>query len=59
MKSEPVQLQLPGFDREFEDWKERYRQQIGEDSSARNRSGIEIRPMCVDDCPRFTGQECR
>jgi methylmalonyl-CoA mutase N-terminal domain/subunit len=43
--SQPVQLPLPGFDREFEDWKERYRQQIGEDSSARNRSGIEIRPL--------------
>jgi methylmalonyl-CoA mutase N-terminal domain/subunit len=45
VKSEPVQLQLPGFDREFEDWKEKYRQQIGEDTSARNRSGIEIRPL--------------
>jgi methylmalonyl-CoA mutase N-terminal domain/subunit len=45
MKPEPVQLPLPGFDREYADWSERYEAQIGADRVARNRSGIEVRPL--------------
>lgn len=45
MKPDPVQLPLPGFDRENADWTERYQAQIGEDRVLRNRSGIEVRPL--------------
>ena len=45
MKREPVQLPLPGFDREYADWSERYEAQIGADSVVKNRSGIEVRPL--------------
>jgi len=45
MKPDPVQLPLPGFDREHADWSERYEAQIGEKRVVRNRSGIEIRPL--------------
>ncbi|MCK5326388.1 MAG: methylmalonyl-CoA mutase, partial [Woeseiaceae bacterium] len=45
MKSDPVQLPLPGFDREHADWRKRYEAQIGEDGVVRNRSGIEVRPL--------------
>jgi methylmalonyl-CoA mutase N-terminal domain/subunit len=45
MKPNPVQLPLPGFDRELADWRERYDAQIGDDRVARNRSGMEVRPL--------------
>jgi methylmalonyl-CoA mutase N-terminal domain/subunit len=45
MKPDPVQLPLPGFDRELADWNERYEAQIGADKVTRNRSGIEVRPL--------------
>jgi len=45
MKNEPVQLPLPGFDRELADWTKRYEAQIDDDRVVRNRSGMEIRPL--------------
>jgi methylmalonyl-CoA mutase N-terminal domain/subunit len=45
MTAVPLQLDLPGFDQELTDWRESYKDQIGDDPVIRNRSGVEIRPL--------------
>jgi methylmalonyl-CoA mutase, N-terminal domain len=45
MTKEAVQLPLPGFDRDFAQWRADYARQIGEDRRIANRSGIEIKPL--------------
>ena len=45
MTAVPLQLDLPGFDRELTEWRESYKDQIGDDPVIRNRSGVEIRPL--------------
>ncbi len=45
----PLQLELPGFDRELEVWRESYQAQIGRDSVIQNRSGLEIQPLYTPD----------
>jgi len=49
MTAEPVQLALPGFEQELSEWRESYRDQIGDDPAIRNRSGIDIRPLYTPD----------
>ncbi len=45
MTKEAVQLNLPGFDQAFGQWRSEYSQQIGADREVKNRSGIEIKPL--------------
>ena len=45
MTKEAVQLSLPGFDQAFGQWRTDYTQQIEDDRTVRNRSGIEINPL--------------
>ena len=45
MNKEAVQLPLPGFDRDFAQWRADYANQIREDRRVVNRSGIEIKPL--------------
>ena len=45
MTNEAVQLSLPGFDQAFGQWRADYTQQIEDDRTVRNRSGIEINPL--------------
>ena len=45
MTAVPLQLDLPGFDQDLTDWRESYKDQIGDDPVIRNRSGVEIRPL--------------
>jgi methylmalonyl-CoA mutase N-terminal domain/subunit len=45
MTKEAVQLSLPGFDQAFGQWRADYTQQIDDDRTVRNRSGIEIDPL--------------
>jgi methylmalonyl-CoA mutase, N-terminal domain len=45
MTKEAVQLLLPGFDRDFAQWRADYASQIVEDRRIANRSGIEIKPL--------------
>jgi len=40
-----VQLALPGFDEKLTEWQTRYQDQIGQDRTIRNRSGVEIQPL--------------
>jgi methylmalonyl-CoA mutase N-terminal domain/subunit len=49
MTAVPVQLALPGFEQEQAEWRESYRDQIGDDPVIRNRSGIDIRPLYTPD----------
>ncbi|MDP6342466.1 MAG: acyl-CoA mutase large subunit family protein [Alphaproteobacteria bacterium] len=41
----PVQLPLPGFDAARAEWRQAYAEQIGEEGTVRNRSGIEVKPL--------------
>jgi methylmalonyl-CoA mutase N-terminal domain/subunit len=45
MSKEAVQLQLPGFDQAFGQWRAEYSRQIGADRVVKNRSGIEVKPL--------------
>jgi methylmalonyl-CoA mutase N-terminal domain/subunit len=45
MTKEAVQLSLPGFDQAFGQWRADYKQQIENDRTIRNRSGVEINPL--------------
>lgn len=45
MTQEAVQLSLPGFDRDYAQWRADYARQIGADRRIVNRSGIEIQPL--------------
>ena len=38
----PMQLPLPGFDQARAQWRERYRQQVGNEPPVCNRSGVAI-----------------
>ncbi len=45
MTKEAVQLSLPGFDQAFGQWRTEYQQQVENDRTIRNRSGVEINPL--------------
>jgi methylmalonyl-CoA mutase N-terminal domain/subunit len=45
MTKEAVQLNLPGFDQAFGQWRSDYGQQISTDREVKNRSGIDIKPL--------------
>jgi methylmalonyl-CoA mutase N-terminal domain/subunit len=45
MTKEAVQLSLPGFEQAFGQWRTDYQQQIEDDQTVRNRSGVEINPL--------------
>ena len=49
MTKPAVQLPLPGFETARAEWRSRYEDAIGEETTLRNRSGIEIKPIYTTD----------
>ncbi|MFQ5935773.1 MAG: methylmalonyl-CoA mutase family protein, partial [Acidiferrobacterales bacterium] len=45
MSHQPVQMQLPGFERARKLWEREYAARVGNDETIRNRSGIPIKPL--------------
>ena len=45
MSQQPIQLPLPGFEAARSRWQDEYGQQMGEEKTRRNRSGVEVRPL--------------
>ncbi|MDP6709311.1 MAG: acyl-CoA mutase large subunit family protein [Alphaproteobacteria bacterium] len=45
MSDKAVQLTLPGLDQARGEWRRAYRDQIGDEPTIRNRSGLEVKPL--------------
>ena len=45
MSQQPIQLPLPGFETARAQWQDAYSQQLHEDKTRHNRSGVEVRPL--------------